>query len=88
MTFQLVRANDDDIAVWQTEHGHIYGFTVCAKTDSLTQRFMREAPDAAEPAQHFADEALRFATDEARARQLIGRPAKHARKSGCSAGIA
>lgn len=86
--FQLVRASDDEIAVWQTEQGHIYGFTVCAATDSLTQRFMRDAPDATVPARDFADEALRFATDEARARQLIGRPATVRRRAGCSAELA
>lgn len=88
MTFQLVRASDDDIAVWQTEHGHIYGFTVCPDTDSLIQRFMRDAPDATEPAQCFAEAALRFATDEARARQLIGRPAKRRRRTGCAPELA
>ena len=88
VTFQLVRASDDDIAVWQTEHGHIYGFAVCVDTDSLKPRFMRDAPDATEPAAAFAEGALQFATAEARARQLIGRPVKRGRKTGCSAQMA
>lgn len=88
VTFQLVRASDDDIAVWQTEHGHIYGFTVCTDTDSLIQRFMRDAPDALEPAQAFAEAALAFATVEARNRQLIGRPVKRRRRSGCASELA
>ncbi|MDX7953873.1 hypothetical protein P7D22_22210 [Lichenihabitans sp. Uapishka_5] len=85
MTFQLVRASDDEIAVWQTEHGHIYGYGVCAKTDSLTPRFMRDAPDAVVPARDFIDAALAYATREAQARQLIGQPAKAGRRLNCSA---
>ena len=88
VTFQLVRASDDDIAVWQTEHGHIYGFAICTDTDSLKPRFMRDAPDATEPAGNFAEGALQFATEEARARQLIGGPVKRRRKTGCSPELA
>ena len=88
MTFQLVRASDEDIAVWHTEHGHIYGFTVCAETDSLTHRFMRDAPDATAPAADFAEDALRFATEEARVRQLIGGGVKRRRKVGCPTAVA
>lgn len=85
MTFQLVRASDDEIAVWQTEHGHIYGFTACPDTNTLKLRFMRDAPEAAQPAQSFAAEALRFATAEARARLIIGGRAERRRRSGCAA---
>ena len=88
MTFQLVRASDEDIAVWHTDHGHIYSFTVCAETDSLTRRFMRDAPDATAPAADFAEDALRFATEEARVRQLIGGRVKRRRKVGCPTAVA
>lgn len=88
MTFQLVRASDDDIAVWQTEHGHIYGFTACPETDTLQPRFMRDAPDATEPAERFAEEALRFATEEARTRQIIGSGVRRQRPFGCASGPA
>ena len=84
MTFQLVRASDDDIAVWQTEHGHIYGFTACPDTYTLKHRFTREAPDATEPAERFAEESLRFATGEARTRQIIGGRARRRRPFGCA----
>ena len=88
MTFQLVRASDEGIVVWHTDHGHIYGFTVCTETDSLKPRFMRDAPDVIVPAADFAAEALRFATEEARVRQLIGRPVKRRRKAGCPTAMA
>ena len=88
MTFQLVRASDEDIAVWHTDHGHIYAFMVCPETDSLSQRFMRDAPDATVPAADFAEDALRFATEEARVRQLIGGRMKRRRKVGCSTATA
>ena len=88
MTFQLVRASDESIAVWHTDHGHIYGFIVCRETDSLTQRFMRDAPDATAPAADFAEDALRFATEEARARQLIGGRVKRRRKAACPSATA
>ncbi len=88
MTFQLVRATDDRIAIWQTEHGHIYVYAVSAETDDLRQLAMRDAPDATEPAATFADQALAFATEEARARQLIGRSVKRGRKAGRSTAMA
>lgn len=88
MTFQLVRASDDGIAVWQTEHGHIYVYAACGDTDGLTQVVMREAPDASEPAASFAAEALRFATQEARARDIIGGRNKRRRRSSRSTAMA
>ena len=59
------------VAVWQTEHGHIYVFEVAPGRDALLPLAVRGAPDAAEPAERFADEALRYATREAVIRDMI-----------------
>lgn len=75
MSFQLVRASDTDMAVWHTQHGHIYVFQVAASADALIPVLVRAAPDAAEPANGFAEDALRFATGEAEARRMI-KPAR------------
>ena len=72
MSFQLVRAGETEIAVWQVEHGHIYTFRVEATGDVLTPGPFRNAPDAEQQAPAFEREAFLFATDEARKRHLIG----------------
>lgn len=76
MTFQLVRADEDSIAVWHTDFGHIYVFAITPDRRGLRPITARTAPDATEPAERFADEALCFATEEARVRQLVSTPVK------------
>jgi hypothetical protein len=71
MGFQLVRAGDSEIAVWQVEHGHVYTFNIPANGKALVPGPFRNAPDAEQQAPAFEREALRFATDEARKRHLI-----------------
>ena len=72
MGFQLVRAGETEIAVWQIEHGHIYTFRVEPEADTLVPGPFRNAPDAEQQAPAFEKEALVFATGEARKRHLIG----------------
>ena len=71
MSFQLVRAGETEIAVWQVEHGHIYTFHVAREAEVLVPGPFRNAPDAEQQAPAFEREALVFATDEARKRNLI-----------------
>jgi hypothetical protein len=71
VSFQLVRASDSDIAVWETEQGHIYVFAVSPHRDVLMPQLVRAAPDATEPAERFTEEALRFATQEAESRKIL-----------------
>lgn len=85
MSFQLVRASDTDIAVWQTEHGHIYVFHPAPRRDILLPLVVRGAPDAAEPAERFADEALRYATREAEVRGMLATVPGGARGAGHAA---
>ena len=71
MGFQLVRAGETEIAVWQIEHGHIYSFNIPPGAKDLVAGPFRNAPDAEQQAPAFEREALRFATDEARRRNLL-----------------
>ena len=71
MAFQLVRAGDTEIAVWQVEHGHIYTFRIPPNGKALVPGPFRNAPDAEQQAPAFEKEALRFATEEARKRNLL-----------------
>ena len=71
MAFQLVRAGETEIAVWQVEHGHIYTFRIQPGGSSLVPGPFRNAPDAEQQAPAFEKEALRFATEEARKRRLL-----------------
>jgi hypothetical protein len=70
--FQLVRAGDTEIAVWQIEHGHIYTFRIQPGNPSLVPGPFRNAPDAEQQAPAFEKQALVFATEEARKRHLLG----------------
>ncbi|MCW6507879.1 hypothetical protein [Lichenifustis flavocetrariae] len=74
MSFQLVRASDTGIAVWETEQGHVFVFEVSPEADGLTLIHTRAAPDATRPVAEFAADALAFATVEARSRLLIRLP--------------
>lgn len=71
MSFQLVRVEDREIAVWQIEHGHVYSFRIEPEGKALVPGPFRNAPDAEQQAPAFEKEALTFATDEARKRHLI-----------------
>ena len=71
MSFQLVRAEDTEIAVWNVEYGHIFTFSIPAKARELVPGPIRDVPGADEGATTLKDAALRFATAEARSRQLI-----------------
>ncbi len=72
MDFQLVRASDNEIAIWETNHGHIFVYEIQRAAQSLREVVCREAPDAAEAAAGMKDAACRFATGEAQARRLFG----------------
>ncbi len=72
MEFQLVRAGDTEIAVWQVEHGHIYTFRIKPGSSTLMPGPFRNAPDAEQQAPAFEKQALIFATEEARKRHLLG----------------
>ena len=71
MNFQLVRASDTEIAIWNTDHGHIFVYEVAAGARALRPAFCREVPDAALDAASMTAEALGFATEEARLRKLL-----------------
>ena len=71
MSFQLVRASDTDIAVWNVENGHIFVFQIPEGGSALIPGPTRDAPDAERDAASLKDEALRFATAEARSRSLL-----------------
>ena len=72
MNFQLVRASDDEIAIWNTDHGHIFVYGIAPRARELTPIHCRDIPDAEVRAASMADEACRFATEEARVRKLLG----------------
>ena len=72
MAFQLVRAGDTEIAVWNVEHGHIFVFQIPERADALLPGPIRDVPNAAERAEGLQAEALSFATHEARKRRLLG----------------
>ncbi len=72
MNFQLVRASDTEIAIWNTDHGHIFIYGIEPRARELTQLYYKNIPDAEQDAVSMTDEALRFATEEARSRQLLG----------------
>lgn len=72
MSFQLVHASDSEIVVWHVDHGHIFVFEIPSRDAALHAGPIHEVADAVESADAVADAALRFATEEARARQLIG----------------
>ena len=72
MDFQLVRASDDEIVIWHTVHGHIYVYGIEPRAARLTARSSRSVPDAELDAATFNDDALAFATGEARKRHLLG----------------
>ena len=71
MNFQLVRASDTEIAIWNTDHGHIFLYSIEPNARELTHRFTRDIPDAEQDAASMTDEARRFATGEARSRRLL-----------------
>ena len=72
MSFQLVRASENEIIIWHTEHGHVYGYVVASGAKALDRLFCREVADATEKAEDFGEEAMRFAVAEARSRKLLG----------------
>lgn len=73
MSFQLVRASDAEIVVWHVDHGHIFVFEIPGRGAALRPGPIHDVPGAAETAGSVAEAALRFATEEARSRQLIGK---------------
>ncbi|WP_131118323.1 hypothetical protein [Lichenihabitans psoromatis] len=72
MSFQLVRATDDEIVVWHTEHGHIYLYEIPPKARDLTMRWFKNIPDATQDAESLKSEAQIYATEQSRIRRLIG----------------
>ena len=71
MNFQLVRASDDEIAIWNTDHGRIFVYAIEPRASVLTPAYHRDSPDAEQDAASMQDEAYRFATEEARVRKLL-----------------
>ena len=71
MGFQLVKASDNEIVVWHTEHGHIYIFEIPPEGSELTARWHKDIPDAACDAESLKAEALTYATEQARTRQYL-----------------
>ena len=69
MGFQLVRASDNEIIVWHTEHGHIYLFEIPPDARELTACWYRDIPEAAQDAESLKGDALAYATQEARSRR-------------------
>jgi hypothetical protein len=70
--FQLVRASDNEIVVWNTVHGHIYLYRIEPKARQLTVGPFRNIAEAELDAASLKNEALVFATEEARKRRLLG----------------
>ncbi len=71
MNFQLVRASDTEIAIWNTDHGHIFVYAIEPRASALTPAYVRDIPGAERDAASMTDEACRFATREARVRKLL-----------------
>ncbi len=72
MNFQLVRASDNEIAIWNTDHGHVFIYAIEPHARELTDVHCRDIPGAEVDAASMKDEAYRFATAEARSRKLLG----------------
>ena len=87
MSFQLVRASDSEIVVWHVDHGHIFVFQIPPGGSSLLPGPSHEIAGAAESAEAVRDGALRFATEEARKRDLIGRRPKPGYRTASRCGI-
>ncbi len=89
MSFQLVRASDDEIVIWHVDHGHIFVFQIPPGAQVLGPAIVRDVPDAAERAETFREAALQFATDEARSRKLLAAAPKPGRRRSlaCGAGL-
>jgi hypothetical protein len=71
VAFQIVRVTDTEIVVWNTEHGHIYGYYISPETHALEPLFCRNIDEATQTAESLKDEARRFAVQEARDRKLL-----------------
>ena len=72
MNFQLVRATDNEIAIWNTDHGHIFVYAIEPGARELTAVLCKDVPDAEQRAELMMDQALSFATEQARSRRLLG----------------
>ena len=72
MNFQLVRASDNEIAIWNTDHGHIFVYSIEHGARELRPVYRKDIPDAELSADSMTVEAHSFATEEARSRRLLG----------------